>query len=210
MKEKSKHKLAIINLKKYIKSINLEKRHFNYLLLKIRKREYEILYEKFRYFETKLVYIKIIETSDHKYLLEKKRAKRNNILRKINYINKLCNENNEISKHKAIKLMEPIYIEYFIRYSKFYENFIDLFKDLDKNIGSKIEKLKDSKKYICDNLHDDHFGIGMYIRNHYIFKRNYNVKYIFGSEAKLFPDDISSEILNGYRFYKLGIFEIFK
>jgi len=210
MKENNKYKQAIIGLKKYIKSINLNKRDFNYLFLNIRKGKYEILYEKFKYFGTNLVYIKIIETSEYKYLLERNRDKRKSILQKINYINKICNINNEITKYKAIKLMEPIYLEYIINYNNYYENFINIFKDLDKNIGKEIVKLKNSKEYIFNELHSDHFGLGMYIRNHYIFKKNHDVKYIFGSIAKLIADDISTEILNGYRFYKLGIFEIFK
>jgi hypothetical protein len=139
-----------------------------------------------------------------------RRIKKNSILHKINFINNICKINDKIEKHKAIKLIEPISIENIINYKKFYENYINLFKDLDNNIAKEIDKLKNPKEYIWNELHNDHFGFGLYIRNNYIYKMNYNVKYIFGEYARAFADAISSNILNGYRFYKLGIFDIFK
>jgi hypothetical protein len=210
MKERNKYNLAIIELKKYLIGIKLNKKYCNYIFLKIRKREYEILYKKFKYFGTNLVYIKSIEIYDYKSLLKKYRIKKNDILRKINFINNICKINDKIKKHKAIKLIGPISIENIITYKKFYEKYLNLFIDLDNNMAKEIDKLKDSKEYICNELQNDHFGLGLYIRNNYIYKMNYNVEYIFGEYARIFADDISSNVLNGYRFYKLGIFDIFK
>lgn len=101
--------------------------------------------------------------------------------------------------------MKSIELSYIDKYKKYYFNFINIFQELDNKIGNEIN---DSNDYILNRIHEDHFGLGMYIRNNFIYKKmNSDVETIFGRTNE---DNISTEILNGYRFYKLRLFDIFK
>ena len=207
MMVKNKYKLSLINLKKYIKSIKLKKNKCNYLLLKIKKREYNTIYKIYNS-ETKIpYYVKQLEIHDKKCSLIEKRSNKRDILSKIYYVYKICKIKNEITKYKAIKLMGDLYYECINRYKMYFTNYINIFCDLDKNVS---EEISNSDIYIFEKLHRDHFGLGMYVRNKYVYTKNEDVMTIFGSQGICFADWISTDILNGYRFYKIGIFDIFR
>ena len=126
-------------------------------------------------------------------------------MKKIYYINKICIIKEEFTKYRANNLMKSIELSYIDKYKKYYFNFINIFQELDNKIGNEIN---DSNDYILNRIHEDHFGLGMYIRNNFIYKKmNSDVETIFGRTNE---DNISTEILNGYRFYKLRLFDIFK
>ena len=119
---------------------------------------------------------------------------------------------NKIPIDQVNKIINDCNFDYIIKYTLYYNNFMNIFLGLEKNIGREIDQLPDPENYIQERLQDDHFGLGLYVRNQYLHTKDKNkdINIIFDYYSNIDADYISTMILYGYRFFKMGIFKIFK
>ena len=143
--------------------------------------------------------------------LKQKRMKKRELFLRKHYIKKLILMN-KIPIDQVNKIINDCDFDYIIKYTLYYNNFMNIFLDLDKTIGREIDQLPDPENYIQEILHGDHFGLGLYIRNQYLYTKDKNkdINNIFDHYGNIDADHNSTIILYGYRFFKMGIFKIFK
>ena len=206
MKQKNRYKNELFKLKKML--INLHnKKLYNYVLLKIKKRKYnDIKY----IFDLGDIFYSIIflETYDKKYILLNNYQKRKEYLYKNKYFEKIKYFRNDLNKEEIKYLLNEMRFENIKYFIEKYDLFIKYFKEIDEEFKGNnpdwIFNIKlDRRIMSLENL----MGFGLYIRNKYIHNNKIDKTF---KEIDRDPDGLSRVILNGYRYYKIGIFEIFK
>ncbi|MDR1564032.1 MAG: hypothetical protein LBS74_03655 [Oscillospiraceae bacterium] len=79
----------------------------------------------------------------------------------------------------------------------------ECYKALDKELKEE-DKLK-IKNSSVDDLGDYHFGLGMWIRNNWIYPTSNRIARVFLDAGINQPDTMSSMIIEGYHFYLNGL-----
>jgi hypothetical protein len=191
-------------IKKELMNLNNNKL-YNYVMLKIRKRKYKDIIPVL---DNDIIYsILALEMHDIKYILLNKYQKRKEYLFKNRYYSKINFYRKDLTKEEIKYLINEIRYDDINIFIDNYNAFNNIFKEIDEQIGNNIPdwifsiKL-DSKIFSLSNL----CGLGLYIRNNFIHNKK-----IESTLRELYhPDSLSRIILSGYRFYKIGIFELFK
>jgi hypothetical protein len=179
--------------------------------MKIRKSEYRNISKYFDFGTDLFIYPILLEMEDRKSILKIKYENSKNYLEKNRYVEPIKKLNNSLTLKQIKDLLKEMDNRYIKMFRLYYDNFISLFIELDKNIKQETVNRIIEENYKKKYFPIDHFFLGMYIRNEYIFKKNDNVNVIFSKEKYYFDDDSKSTIIIfGYRYYKLGIFNIFE
>ena len=221
MKTKNKYKEQLLKIKCLLKKIYTEERIYNHILLKLRKCEYDTIIDRYIDFFNDSQYALFYEIS-HLRMYDKKNRneskhrmkiynlKKNMIIEKIRIV-----KNYTFTIRQINSMLENLNNSDIEKFNKYYYNFINIFSEIDKHIDSDSIIRITSAEYQSKYSTVEHFGLGMVIRNEYIYKNlDKNVENIFynKNDSEYLPpepDDISAIILIGYRYYKLGIFNVF-
>jgi hypothetical protein len=207
MKIRGRYNSELLNLKKLLFKQN-NKKLYNYVMIKIKKHKYEDI-EKIFDLDDIFYSIMILKMHDKKYLLKEKYNERKEYLYKLNFYEKIKIIRNDLNKKEIVYLIKEMKYDNIKKYIENYELFTKLFieidKDLKENIPDWIKSIRlDPRIMSINNL----MGLGLYIRNNFI--HNGKIDSIINKFDLYFePDSLSRIILNGYRYYKIGLFKIF-
>ena len=208
MKYKDRYNSLLLELKKELFNLH-NKKLYNYIMVKIRKHKYDDILTKIIDLDIDFSYsILALQSLAKKDLILDKYEKRKEYLYKVRYYDKIKVLRNDLNKEEIMYLINEIRFRDINIFNEYYSIFINFFKELDRQIENDIPEwlftIKlDPRMVSINNL----MGIGLFIRNNYIHNKKINktLRDLFFD-----PDSLSSIILNGYRYFKIGIFEIFK
>ena len=208
MKHKSRYNSQLLKLKKMLFDLH-NKKLYNYVMLKIKKRKYGDILKKISDLDIDFAYlILVLQMLDKKNILLIKYQKRKEYLYKIRYYEKIKTLRGDLTKEEIMYLINEIRFEDIKIFNEYHTMFINIFKEIDKQIKDNVpewlfEIKLDPRMVSISNL----MGIGLFIRNNFIHnnKIDKTIKGLF-----LDPDSLSGTILDGHRYFKIGIFEIFK
>jgi hypothetical protein len=206
MKQKNRYKNELFKLKKMLNNLH-NKKLYNYVMLKIKKRKYNDI--KYLFDLGDIFYsIIILETYDKKYILLNNYQERKEYLYKNTFFEKIKLFRSDLKKEEIKYLLNEMRFENIKKFINNYDLFIKYFIEIDKefegNIPDWIFTIKLDRRIISIN---NLMGLGLYIRNKYIHNNKIDKTL---KEIDRDPDSLSGIILKGYRYYKIGIFEIFK
>jgi hypothetical protein len=206
MNKKNRYNSKLIELKKMLLNLH-NKKLYNYVMMKIKKRKYKDINNLFDLGDI-FYSIIILETYDKKYILLNNYQRRKEYLYKCKYFEKIKLYRNDLKKEEIKYLLKEMEFNNIIIFIDNYDLLINIFNEIDKEIeGNTLDwifTIKLERRILAIN---NLIGLGLYIRNKYIHNNKIDKML---KEKNRDPDGLSGIILNGYRYYKIGIFEIFK